>query len=296
MISIRLRTRIADSELNAKVGKIIGPRDYNLLLTGPARVLKPNGDPLCIYLPGEVRGLADTDVYDVLHGLRHQVTDNRGHASGTQLLRTAAEKRTVRARPVPSAIIGAMDAAGRQRYCRLTAWTGKNLPHWQALHPLLRGISERLKLHVPDRYAAQAAVAAAAPADWVVPGTVFSTVTVNNTYPTGVHQDAGDLPQGFSTIAVLRRGDYTGGHLVFPRWRVGVDLADGDLILMDAHEWHGNTPIICACGNQLSRPCATCPAERISMVSYLRQRISDCGTPAEEFDKAEKAAVARSSK
>jgi hypothetical protein len=82
----------------------------------------------------------------------------------------------------------------------------------------------------------------------------------------------------------LRRGTYTGGVLVFPRLRVAVDLQDRDLILMDAHEWHGNTAI------------AGLPdAERISVVSYYRSAMATCGTPDQEHEKALANVLKRSS-
>jgi hypothetical protein len=119
-------------------------------------------------------------------------------------------------------------------------------------------------------------------------GTVYIS---GNSYPTGIHTDKGDLDAGFSTLAVARRGDFTGGRLVFPKYRIGVDLQDGDLILMNAHELHGNTAITCRCGKVLDRPCDVCGAERISVVSYFRSRLVSCGSMSEEearrLDRAE---------
>ncbi|SNR44275.1 Oxygenase domain of the 2OGFeDO superfamily protein [Haloechinothrix alba] len=285
MIDLRLRSRISDGELDQKIGKVITPRDWNLVLTGPATIRKPNGHPLCVYLPKALDGIVTRDMYEVLHGLRGERTENRGIASGSPRVRRGNQKATY-SRRVPSAIIGAFDAAGREKYCRLTAWTGRNLPQWQTLHPLLRAIAGNLEQHVPDRYAAQLAEAQRTHQEWVVPDTPFTTVTVNNTYPTGVHTDAGDLDAGFSTLACLRRGTYTGGHLCFPRYRVAVDMHDTDLILMDAHEYHGNAHVTCTCGTQLNGMCDTCGAERISVVSYFRTKMTACGTEEEEQQRA----------
>lgn len=291
LVDVRLRTRLHPGALAAMAGKVLGPADYDLLLTGPARVRKPDGRPLCVYLPGVLAAHStDPTVYGVLHGLRAK-TDNRGQASGTQ--RVVHGNRT-RSLAVPSMIVGSYDPGGQQRYCRLTAWTGRNLPAWQQLHPLLQTVAALLAAHVPERHAAQAAAAAAADPAWVVPGTPFSTVTVNNTYPTGVHTDRGDLDAGFSTIGCVRRGQYTGGVLVFPEWRVAADLHDGDLLLMDAHDWHGNTALTCGCGTRPNGPCAGCGAERISVVSYFRTGIGGCGTPADEAARAQAGAARRS--
>jgi hypothetical protein len=284
-VELRLRSRISQAELDEKVGKIITPGDFNVLLTGPALVLKPNGKPLCVYLPGAVTGEVTPEVYEVLHSLRKEITMNRGLASGSLRVQRGKQDRTY-SKPVPSTIVGAIDPGGVYKYCRLTAWTGENLPQWRTLHPLLRTVAARLEQYVPDRYANQLAAAQASRPEWVVPGTPFSTVTVNNSYPTGVHTDKGDLEEGFSTIACVRRGNYTGGVLAFPAYRVGVDLHDGDLILMDAHEFHGNTAMVCECGNTLRTCCDTCGAERISVVSYFRTRVQNCGSFEDEISRA----------
>lgn len=295
MIDLRLRTRVSEQELAAKAGKILGPADYNLLLTGPARIRMPDNRPLCVYLPGALLGELDKPgVYEILHSLRVHKTNNRGLASGSQRIQTLHGRtedgrrgpgRTY-SRQVPSMIAGAVDPQGQKQHCRLTAWTGTHMPEWQTLHPIFQRVAELQKRHVPERAAAQQAEADRTNPAWVVPGTPFSTITVNNTYPTGVHTDKGDLDAGFSTIAVLRRGDYTGGHLVFPEYRVAVDLKHGDLILMDAHQWHGNTALVCACGREPNGFCQACGAERVSIVSYFRTKITECGSPDQELRKA----------
>lgn len=285
MIDIRLRGRVSAKELDEKVGKILTDADCDALLTGPAYVRKPDGKPLCVYLPGAMRLQCTDDVYAILHSLRTVTTDNRGLAGGTRRAEIPGQTRS-RAMPVASAIIGAFDPSGAYKYCRLTAWTGQNLPQWRQLQPFLQQVAAKLQQYVPDRYAAQAARADAASPEWVVPGTPFSTVTVNNSWPTGVHVDKGDLEEGFSTIACMRRGDYTGGVLIFPEFRVGVDMHEGDLLLMQAHDWHGNTAMVCACGTRMNGCCKDCGAERISVVSYLRSNVPDCGTPEQEVRKA----------
>jgi hypothetical protein len=295
VIDLRLRRRVPAAELEGKQGKILGPEDFNLLLTGPAFVRMPDNRPLCVYLPGVLREEADRPgVYGILHSLGKITTRNRGMASGTRRLYTLhaqeaagqGERPRSESRPVSSVMAGAFDPAPNRQYCRLTSWTGRNLPQWQQLRPLLQAVAEKQRQYVGDRAAAQQAAADRAHPAWVVPGTPFSTVTVNNTYPTGVHTDRGDLDAGFSALAVLRRGTYSGGHLVFPEYRTAVDLQHGDLLLMDAHQWHGNTALVCACGRKPNGACRECGAERISLVAYFRTKIADCGSPEEELRRA----------
>jgi hypothetical protein len=173
---------------------------------------------------------------------------------------------------------------------------------------MFQEISRLFEEHVPDRFAVQAEEARKTHDDWIIKGTPFTTITVNNTYPTGIHTDKGDLDEGFSTLVALRRGAYTGGWLTFPQYGVAADMQDGDLILMDAHEWHGNTPLLCAqCKEPLRKPEHFCSPglkeypggfvspERVSIVSYFRTKMVSCGTADEENARraqaAEEAAV-----
>lgn len=290
---LNVEPKLTSEQMEELLGKCPGESLYDTLLTEPTRVTKPGGQPLCVYLPGALtRQLNDPAVYEVLHDLRKRISRNRGKASGSQRFgtgRTTALGNTARtySLPVASAIAGAIDPTGQQRYCRLTSWTGRNLPQWSTLHPLLRAIDRNLCQQVPDRAAAQYAEVVKTDPAWVVSGTPFSTITVNNSYATGIHTDSGDLDAGFSTIACLRRGTFTGGRLVFPQYGVAVDMHHGDLILMDAHEYHGNTLLTCSCGVKMNGMCGLCEAERISLVAYFRTKLTRCGSPQEERAKAE---------
>jgi hypothetical protein len=62
---------------------------------------------------------------------------------------------------------------------------------------------------------------------------------------------------------VLQRGDYEGGETCFIQYGVGVDVREGDFLLMDVHQLHANTKL------QLK----TKDSIRLSIVSYLRTGI-----------------------
>ena len=274
LTELRVRSRTPKAELDRKVGKIVTADDYDVLLTGPTKLVAPGGQPLAIYLPGAIPPNMGNAHYPALHEIR-ALTDNRGLASGSRAIKVHRQRR---ANLVASTIIGNFDpAGGRFPYCRTTAWTGKNTQQFRALYPLFQHIAAQMETYVPARYAVQMAQAERTHPDWRVADTPFTTMTVNNTYPTGVHVDKGDLDEGFSCLAVWRRGEYTGGHLTFPEWRLAVDLQDGDLLLMDAHQWHGNTAM-----ELLSED-----AERISLVLYYRTRLAACGSGEAERAKAQ---------
>jgi len=282
MIDVRVRSRISPEELEQKKGKILTDEDYNLLVTGPTRVFSPEGKLLAVYRPRAIAADVLEGYYDTLHSLKAYQTNNRGLASGT--IRVAGEgARRSNAKPIASAIIGAYDAKMPRMYCRLTAWTGKEVEQWEGLLPLFQQIGEQFKQFVPDRYEIQMRKVMETKPEWVVPNTPFTTITVNNTYPTGVHTDSGDLEEGFSNLTCVRRGNYSGGIFIFPEYRVGFDMKDGDVLLMDAHQWHGNTKL------ELHSE----DAERISIVCYYRTDMAKCGTAEEEAQRAAAAAEKR---
>ena len=271
--TIRLRNKIPKEELDRKLGKIITDDDINILLTGPSRVLKPNGEPLAIYLPKAIPENIANVAYPILHTIQG-LTDNRGLASGSERVMRG---KTSRANSVKSSIIGYFDPYKNWHpFCRTTAWTGSHAEKFGELIPLFENCGDHFKEHVPDRYAVQKRRCDSTKQEWVIGNSPFTTITVNNTYPTGVHVDAGDLVDGFSNLACLRRGEYTGGILTFPEFRLGIDLQDRDLVLMDPHEWHGNTAL-----NLKSDD-----AERISLVLYYRTNMLECGTAEEEILKS----------
>jgi hypothetical protein len=271
VIEVRLRNRVAREEIAAREGFIPTADYYAVELVGPARVLQPDGRPLCVFLPGALRDELG-QVVDQLSAIRHET----------------------RTRPVMSNVLGSMEATGHYKFCRLTAYTAHDLERWRELGPLWRAIAAHFAEHVPERYAAQAREAAATDPAWVIPGTPFSTITINNSWSTGIHVDDGDLDRGFSCLAVARRGAFSGGRLVFPEHRVAVAMNDGDLLLMDAHAYHANTRLVCECGVDMEGPCATCGAERISVVAYYRTRMRSCDRADVERERALAAAERRS--
>jgi hypothetical protein len=289
---IRVRSRLSKEAVDGLMAKIPTERDYDVLLKGPTKVYNPEGKPLCIYLPGAVKEEMD-EAYAVLTTIRAS-TENRGYASGTQ--ERVIQRNQRRGVPVTSALLGSFEASGYYKFCRLTSWSSKQLDErWPSLFPLFESIAQNFAEHIPDRYEAQMKFVRRTPNDWLVGNTPFTTITVNNSYSTGAHRDIGDLDEGFSCLAVARKGSYYGGLLTFPEYRVAADLRHGDMILMDAHEVHCNTQMGCTCkegtwpfneGHAGTGPCKTCGAERISVVCYYRTKMASCGTSQEENAKA----------
>lgn len=150
--------------------------------------------------------------------------------------------------------------------CRLTKLTREHLREWRNVQSFVRECDEVFRQHddqLKGRYSNQLAVAKQN--EHHIGNTAFSTLTLNLNARTYVHTDSGDLEAGFGVISVLSKGDYMGGYLIFPSYRVAVDLRSTDLLLADVHSPHGNGPIV---GNG--------PWSRLSCVCYFRERIQHC--------------------
>lgn len=95
---------------------------------------------------------------------------------------------------------------------------------------------------------------------YTVPGTMFSTVTVNQTALFRSHADRNNLAGAFGCLAAF--GNFSGGELCFPRFGISCPFEPGDLLIGDTNrEQHGNIGPLAG--------------TRISVVVYMR---SDLGS------------------
>lgn len=283
---LQLRSRLANAEELLR-GKMLTEDDVALLLRDDADVYKPDGEPLLMLRKGGIGKELGELAYPALHELRKQKTSNRGNYSGARRVygvnadgtrndnsytRDAEGKRFM----VASAIVGYFDKqGGRFPFCRETAFTGKEPEAWATILPMIQAGARLFKDVAPTRYGKQMAACAKCPPEFVIGHTPFTTLTVNNNVaPSATHKDAGDYKDGLGLISVVRRGDYSGAWLVFPEYRVAVDLADGDALFFNSHEWHGVTPMV-----KLSED-----AERISIVYYMREKMRQCLPAAQQLE------------
>lgn len=174
------------------------------------------------------------------------------------------------AAPVLSGVAGFFDRYVRIPYGRETSYTRNHREQFNRALPFLQTLNKGFKELLPWRWGNQKAASDKVDPRFIVEGTVFSTITVNNTFRTAAHRDAGDFSDGLSNLLVLSNdGNYTGGYLIFPEYRVAVNVRPGDLLLVNNHEIiHGNTPIVPG----------TPESERISLVCYLREGMLDLGS------------------
>ena len=149
LMEYRVRSKVSPTEMEAKVGRILQDDDFNIVMTGPTKMMLPSGEPLCIYLPGAISREMCEVAYPIVHPIR-SVTNARSNASGSLPVKHAKQTRY---RNVASSILGSIEPMGGGRYpfCRTTAWTGSNTEQFRKLYPLFETIAEYLKQYVPHR-------------------------------------------------------------------------------------------------------------------------------------------------
>lgn len=177
---------------------------------------------------------------------------------------------TTYANGVMSGIAGWFDRYPRIPYGRATSYTAREPEKFAMAYPFLQSLAQGFKDLLPWRYNNQMEAAKKVDPRFLVPETPFTTVTVNKSFRTACHFDAGDLTSGLSNLLTLsNNGNYKGCHLVAPEYRVAVNPRPGDLLLINNHEvMHGNTQI-----ELLDEE-----AERISLVVYFREKMLELGS------------------
>jgi hypothetical protein len=94
--------------------------------------------------------------------------------------------------PVDSGIAGWFDRYPRIPYGRATTYTRDNFEKFSMAYPFLQSLARGFKTLLPKRYANQKAATDTIDQKFVIEGTPFTTVTVNKTFRTAAHRDAGD--------------------------------------------------------------------------------------------------------
>jgi hypothetical protein len=297
--TVQLRSQRPAAEVEAMLGKHLAPEDIPVRLDGDGTVFKPTGERLLTLRRGAVSKSAADAAYPFLHWLRRATTYNRGDyagaatpnghanldpATGRRIKADGTLANTVERGKVRSAVVGSMDRYARTPFCRECALSAERPEEWAACRPFVQEVARVFAEVAPERYAAQLAAAAKTHPAYVIPSTPFTTLTVNNCVAGACHRDAGDYAPGFGVMAVLRYGQYRGCDLGFPRYGVGVDLCDRDVICFDPHEVHGNTPLFDTIGPEGDPDHGGW--ERISAVAFFRTGMLECLSPAEECARA----------
>jgi hypothetical protein len=191
----------------------------------------------------------------------------------------------------PSNIIGFYDRPDRNTKnkgppCRLTSFNRDFPEKWVAAVPFIQKIDQCFKKLIPDRHRAQYERACQVP-QFQIKNTAFSTVTINYSWRTALHRDAGDYHLGFGNLIVCEDEEnphtYGGCYTGFPQYGVCVDVREGDFLGMDVHEWHANTEFFPTNDDLMNEYSENEDVyknnwhfNRLSIVCYLREGMIRC--------------------
>lgn len=175
---------------------------------------------------------------------------------------------TTYANTVHSGIAGWFDRYPRIPFGRATSFTEANPELFKKSYPYLQTLSNTFGKLLPQRFAKQKAFTDAIDPAFVVPETAYTTITVNKTFQTACHRDAGDYTEGFSNITCLSPDGtktWEGCLFVLPEYDIAIELHPGDLLLVNNHDGiHGNTKIT--------------DGTRVSVVAYAREKMALLGS------------------
>jgi hypothetical protein len=203
-------------------------------------------------------------------------TEGRGGASGYTGKRKRSDgsySNTNVGNFVESGNVGFMDANAMVRYCRTTAFARDYFERFQEGIPFVQEVDRLYKELCPEHYSRQIAIARGTNRNYVIPKTSFTTVTVNRNFQTAVHKDSGDFMRGFGNLCVYREGSYDGCYFVLPEFKVAVAMDNCDMLFVDVHRWHGNTPFRNGSPGYI----------RQAHVMYYRANMINCKQPAQEL-------------
>lgn len=169
------------------------------------------------------------------------------------------------AQSVMSGVAGYYGRYPRIPYGRACSYNEKNPELFSTSFPYLEKLNSQFKKLLPERWNVQKEACGRLDPRFVIPNTVFTTLTVNHNWRTAAHLDAGDLGPGFSNIsAVTKDNGWGGAYLVLPEYRVAINLRPGDCCMVANHTAiHGNTELE---GED---------NDRLSIVAYFREDLFD---------------------
>jgi len=269
------RQYITDNEIQSLSGTYFKlENDWNLINKNTSfkrkiTIYKPNNTILAILyknaIPLELCNIA-IQKYTKTSKI---ISTNRGTAAGIQHrnIKTESLHRYEKGRASNSNIIGYIDSSNHKRPCRLTSFSKNYYKDYNDGLIFIKAIDNCFKICLPNIYQLQYDTLKNNAPDFQIENTSFSTVTINYNFQTALHKDSGDFKEGFGNLVVCQK-DIEGGEILFPQYKISIQLNTGDFLAMDVHEWH--------CNNTINYKNDT--AYRLSFVCYYREKMRLCNS------------------
>lgn len=277
MKTYQLKKQLSDAESEQLKGKFLQESSYDLLIDHDADGYDLQGKMLFRYRKNAIDFELLKSGYKAFEK-SIEMTEGRGISSGSSHKRIRGDgsiSNTSVGNPVMSGNVGFMDAGAMIYFCRKTLFAQKYFEEFTSGIPFVKHIDELYKELCPEHYGRQIAISRATNINYRIADTAFTTVTVNENFATAVHKDSGDYPEGFGNLIIYREGDYKGCNFCLPQYRVAINMQNTDVLFVDVHQWHGNTPFTDMSPDY----------KRIAFVMYYREYMVKCGSPTEELAK-----------
>lgn len=278
METIKLKRVLTQQEGDALKGKFLTDQHFTHLINYDCDAYDLYGNLLFKFrkniIPFELLKLGYESFKDAI-----VYTTMRGTASGESkkfVNKKGKETPVFNGDKVMSSLVGYSDKSLIRNYCRKTAFTQKYFEKFQMGVPFVEYIDRLYEELCPVHYKRQKAIATGTNRNYVIADTAFTTVTVNKNFATAVHKDTGDFTEGFGNLIVYKEGNYDGSYFCLPEYAVAIDLQNTDILFVDVHRWHGNTPF-----KNMSEDYM-----RISFVMYYREYMYKCKSPSDELKNA----------
>ena len=259
---------VDDGKMDKKMNTFVKSEDIKTIISHDADVYTETGKLLLRFRKNVLEKENIDKFYDNIIGFSKNGSANRGNATGSKKKKISQNPR------VMSNIFGYFDRwsptqkiifrkkgikpAVNVRECRFNMEYPEK---YKKTIPLIKDIDGFYEKLAPEQYRLQRKKANQT--FFRIPATSFTTITVNVNYQTSIHTDKGDDCEGFGNLAVIEKGEYTGGETCFPQYGIGVDVRTGDVLFMDVHQPHANLPI----------QRKTEETNRLSIVCYLRKDV-----------------------
>jgi hypothetical protein len=263
---MKVAKKKTDEEMKLLENTFIKPTDIDTILRDDATVYTEDGKLLLLFRKKKLTG--GQDFYDIIADyMKKHPSTNRGTASGSTTKNTRENPK------IQTTITGYFDRwSPKQKFLfkkkgipmpievRETAFVADHPDKFAKMVPFIEQIDRLYKKYLPEYYEKQ--YKKAKETHFKIADTSFTSTTINLNFTTTIHKDKGDDDEGYGNLCTIQRGNYTGAETCFPQYGIGVDVREGDILLMDVHQWHANLPI------QLEKG-----AERMSVVCYLRKKL-----------------------
>jgi hypothetical protein len=290
MKSITVKPIATDEDFNEYLGHYYDESHYDIIITEDANIYNENGDLLAMFRKAVIPKDECKIILKNLKAMAKVKKDNRGASAGLldieklpKYVTKVGEVSRFRSNGyynkdglliknsisnlASSNIAGFFDNPDRNLgkgapKCRLTAYSAKNVNKWNDCLPFFKTIDGHFKANIPDKYNKQYEHSRLT--DYYIEDTSFSTITLNHNWRTALHKDQGDYLEGFGNFTVCEEGSYEGCYLGFPRYKVAIDVREGDWLGFYPHEYHCNTEF------------KNCSEDyvRLSAVAYLREGLA----------------------